>query len=84
LSKPNVLTVGRALPADLKEEPLLGVVGLRGAGFETYLVLLVVALDKVLDNGAGLPKGNVGVGIVNGGNPAVRVDGEILGLLNVF
>jgi len=81
--EPAVLAVVRTLPAGLEEEPLLGVVGLGRAGSETQLVRLVVALDEVLDDGAGLPEGDARVGVVDGGEPAVGVDGEVLGLLEV-
>jgi len=81
--EPTVLAVVRALPAGLEEEPLLGVVGLCRAGLEAQLALRVVALDEVLDDGARLPDGDAGVGVVDGWEPAVGVDGEVLGLLDV-
>lgn len=50
---------------------------------DTDLVLLVIGLDKVLGNGAGLPDGQVGVGVDNGGQAAIGVDLEERGVLGV-
>lgn len=47
---------------------------LDGAGAQ--LALLVIRLDEVLDNGARLPESKVGVGVDNGGQAAVGVDGD--------
>ena len=72
------------MPAGLEEEPLLGVVGPRCARFETQLVLFaVVVLHEVLDDGAGLLEGDARIGVVDGGEPAVGVNGEVSGLLDV-
>ena len=64
-------------------EPLLREVRLGRSGRETQAALRVVALDEVLEDGAGLPEGDVGVGVVDGGDAAVGVDGEVFGLLDV-
>lgn len=56
-----------------------------GSGGERELLLLVVSLDKVLDDGARLPEGEAGIGILDGGQAAVGVDlgkGLILGVLD--
>ena len=81
--EPDRLSVVGALARDLEVEPLLRVVRLGRAGRETKAVLRVVALDEVLEDGAGLPEGDVGVGVVDGGDAAVGVDGEVFGLLDV-
>ena len=57
-------------------------VGLRCARFETQLVLFI-APDEVLNDGARLPKGDASVGVVDGGKPAVGVDSKVLWLLDV-
>jgi hypothetical protein len=51
------------------------------AGGEVEFALLVVGLDEVLQDGTGLPQSEVGVGVNDGGEAAIRVDIEIeLGL----
>lgn len=62
--------------------PLLQQV-LLGAGSVCELVLLVVLLDEVLDNGTRLPQGDAGVGILNGGCSSVDTELLVLGLLEV-
>ena len=81
--EPEQLPVVRALARDLEVQPLLGVVELGRSGCETQAVLRVVALDEVLEDGAGLPEGEVRVGVVDGGDAAVGVDGEVFGLFDV-
>ncbi len=76
--EPDRLAVIGALARDLEEEPLLGVVGVRGAGGEAEAVVRVVALDEVFDDGARFPEGEVGVGVVDGGEAAVGVAGEVV------
>ena len=46
-------------------------------------MLLVVTLDEAFDDDAQLPISNTSVEIVDGGEPAAGVDGEVLGLLEV-
>ena len=77
--EPHNLPVIRSLARDLEVEPLLRVVGLWRPGRETEAVLRVVALDEVLEDGAGFPEGDVRVGVVDGGDAAVGVDGEVGG-----
>jgi hypothetical protein len=62
--------------------PLLQQVLLRG-GSVCELVLLVVLLDQVLDNGTRLPKGKASVGILNGRCSSVDTELLVLGLLEV-
>lgn len=64
-------------------EPLLRVVGFRGAGGEAQAVVRVVALDEVFDDGAGLPEGDVCVRVVDGWEAAVGVDGDVGGGFDV-
>jgi len=47
-------------------------------------VLLVLLLDEVEDDGTRLPEGEVGVGVLDGWQAAVWVDGEIRWFLDVF
>ena len=55
-------------------------IGLWRSGRETEAVLrAVVALDEILEDGAGFPEGDVRVGVVDGGDAAVGVDGEVFG-----
>ena len=81
--EPEQLPVVGALARDLEVEPLLRVVVLGRAGRETEAMLRVVAFDEVLENGAGLPEGDVRVGIMDGGDAAIGIDGEIFGLFDV-
>lgn len=52
---------------------LLQVVLLRKPG-KGQFVLLVVVLDKILDNGTRLPQSQVGVGILDGWETSIGVD----------
>jgi hypothetical protein len=69
--------------ANLEEQPLLGEVRVCASRGKAQLVLCVVLLNEVLDDGAGFPQGEVGVGVVDGGHAAVGVDLEELGLFEV-
>ena len=53
------------------------------AGWEGKLVLCVVFLDEILDDGAGFPEGEVGVRVVDRGHAAIRVDREEFRLLKI-
>lgn len=77
--EPEGLAVVGALAGDLEVEPLLAVELAGGVGV-AELVVLVVLLNEVLDDGARLPEGDASVGVLNGGEAAVGVDGEV-GLL---
>ena len=81
--EPEQLPVVGSLARDLEVEPLLRVVELGRSGRETEAVLRVVALDEVLEDGAGLPEGDVRVGVVDGGDAAVGIDGEVFGVFDV-
>ena len=81
--EPEELPVVGALARDLEVEPLLRVVEVRRSGRETEAVLGVVALDEVLEDGPGLPEGDVRVGVVDGGDAAVGIDGEVFGGFDV-
>lgn len=72
--EPDGLAKVGALAGGLEVEPLAGVVEVGSARGEAELVLLVVGLGQVLEDGAGLPQGEVGVGVVDGGQAAVGVD----------
>ena len=74
--------IGR-LAGRLEEQPLLGVPGLGRSRGKADLVVLVVGGDEVLENGAGFPEGEACVGVLDGGDPAVGVDGGVGGLLDV-
>lgn len=82
LLEPDRLSVVRALSRPLELEPLLRKIRLRRPRSETQAAFRVVALDQVFDNGTGLPQGDAGVGVVDGGQATVGVDGEVLGLLD--
>ena len=77
--EPEQLPVVGALARDLEVEPLLRVVELGRSGDETKAVLRVVAFDEVLEDGAGFPEGDVRVGVVDGGDAAVGIDGQVCG-----
>lgn len=62
--------------------PLLQQV-LLGSGSVCELVLLVVLVNQVLDNGTRLPEGNAGVGVLNGRSSSVDTELLVLGLLEV-
>lgn len=77
------LKAGIYLAGHLEVEELLQVPLVRGGG-DVDLVLLVIGLDEVLGNGARLPQGEVVVvGVDDGGQTAVGVDLEELGVLGV-
>lgn len=83
--EPHSLSVVRTLATDLEKEILFGVESVVGAGSKADLVVLVVLFDKVLNNCAGLPQSQVGVGVVDSGDTSIRVDCDIvwsLGLKN--
>ena len=67
----------------MEEQPLLRQVALVAARGKTNLVLCVVLVYQVLDDGAGLPDCKVGVWVVYGWHAAIGVDGEIFGFLEV-
>ncbi len=75
--EPDRLAVVGPLARDLEEEPLPGVVGVRGAGGEAEAVVRVVTLEEVFDDCARFPEGEVRVGVVDGGEAAVGVEGEV-------
>lgn len=56
-------------------EPALAVVLLRAARV-AELVGRVIGVQEVLDDCAGLPDGEAGVGVLDGGHAAVGVDGD--------
>lgn len=62
------------LPAGLEVQPCVLLVLLLAAGV-AELVLLVVDIEQVLDDGAGLPQLEAGVGVLDGRDTAVGVDG---------
>jgi len=47
------------------------------------LVLGVVNFDQILDNGTRFPESEVGIWVMDGWQPAVGVDGEILRFLDI-
>jgi hypothetical protein len=65
----------------LEEEPLLSKVCVVASMCEADLLILVVLLNKVLNDGAGLPDGEVGVGVVDSWHTPIGVDGGEFGLL---
>lgn len=81
LVEKDALAVVRTLAGHLELEVLLKV-PLLGVGGNVELVLLVVGLDEVLSDGAGLPQDDVVVvGVLDGGQTAVGVNlDESLGL----
>ena len=46
-------------------------------------MLGVVVLDEVLEDGAGLPESDARVRVLDGGDAAVGVDGDVLGVLGI-
>lgn len=79
LAEPGGLAKVRALAGHLKVQKLLEVVFL-GKGRDVELVVLVVRVDQVLEDGARLPQCDARVGILNRGCSAVWVDTNV-GLL---
>lgn len=73
LAEPRRLAKVRALPGHLEVQELLEVVLFRKAG-DAELVILVVRVDEVLQDGARLPQGDARVGVFDGGCAAVGVD----------
>jgi hypothetical protein len=67
----------------LEIQPLLRQPALLAARLETNLAVRVVLVDQVLDDGAGFPEREVGVGVVDRGHAAIGVDGEEVRLLDV-
>lgn len=72
--EPSGLSVVRTLAGHLEVEPLLGFIVLGGKGREAELLLLVVLLDEVFENGTGFRDGDAGVGVMESGETAVGVD----------
>lgn len=83
LLEPGGLAVVGALTRRLEVEELPGLVRLGTAGREADFVACVVLFDEVLDDGPGLPQGNVGVWVVDGRQASVGVDGQVFGLLDI-
>jgi hypothetical protein len=75
------MTAKREGRRTLEEQPLLSKVVLGGTRRKADLQILVVLLNQVLDDGAALPEGKAGVGILDSWHAAIGVDGEVLGLL---
>lgn len=71
------------MPRTLEEKPLLRQIALVASGLKTDLVLGVILLNKVLDDGTRFPNGKASVGVLNGGHTAIGVDREV-GLLLQF
>jgi len=67
----------------LEVQPLLCEICLLAARGEADFVVLVVLVNQVLDDGAGFPQREVGVGIDDGGHAAVGVELGELGALDV-
>jgi hypothetical protein len=82
-NKPHSLPVVRALAGGLEVEPLTSVVELSRACGEAQLVVLVVGLRQILQNGARLPQREVCVRVLERRQPAVDVDGKVVRLLDV-
>lgn len=82
-NKPHGLPVVRSLAGGLVEEPLTSVVGFSCAQLEAELVVLVVFLGQVLDDSARLPQREVCVWILDARQTPVRVDGDVLGVLDI-
>lgn len=74
LSEPGGLPEVGALPGHLEVQPLVLEVVELGGGPVGERVLGVVRGDEVLDDGAGFPEGDGGVGVDEGGRAAVRVE----------
>ena len=69
--EPRSLAVVRTLARDLECQPLVLVVLLwaRAVG---DLVILVVGVDEVLDDGSRFPEADASVGVFDGGDTALR------------
>lgn len=83
LVEPGRLAVVRSLSAGLKEQPLLRVVPLGRPGREAEPVVRVVLVDQVQQDGARLPQRDARVGVLDRGDPPVRVDRDVVGLFDV-
>jgi hypothetical protein len=73
----------RIVKRTLVKQPLLRQIRLLAARLEADFALRIVLLDQVLDDGAGFPEREIGVGVVDCGHAAVGIYGEELGLLDV-
>ena len=71
--KPRQLAVVGPLAGDLEVQPLVAEVLFGGGGVADGLVL-VVGFAEVLVDSAAFPKGEVMVGVGDGGDAAIRVD----------
>ena len=78
LLEPDQLSIVWTLSRYLEVEPLLRMIRLWCSGSKTQPVLRVVALDEILDNGTGLPESDVRIGVVDGWQATVGIDGEVL------
>jgi hypothetical protein len=84
IGEPAVLAVIWALAGHLEVEVLLLEVALRERlGAVANLVLLVVRLDQVLDDGPGLPQCDASVGVLDGWYTPIWVDADEWLLLNL-
>lgn len=85
LVEPDALAVVGALAGHLEVQVLLEVPFVGGGAGDAELVVLVVRLDEVLGDGAGLPEDEVAVvGVRDGGEAPVGVDLEEVGGLGVL
>jgi hypothetical protein len=68
----------------LEEQPLLSMPVLIATWRKADIQILIVLLNQVLDDGAALPQCNTGIEVMDGRHATVGVDGQIVGLLEVW
>jgi hypothetical protein len=83
LLEPGRLAVVRALPARLEEEPLRRQGREVGACREANPVVGIVVAHQILNDHPGFPLREVVVGIVDGGDAPVGIDGDVVRLLTL-
>lgn len=81
--EPGCLAVVRPLAGSLEKQPLLRVVPFRRVAGKADLVVRIVLFDEVQQDGTGLSQRDVCVGVLDGRQRAVRINGHVLGLLDV-
>ena len=80
--KPPQLAVVGSLARHLEMQPLLGEVAPREGLIAEAVLLRIVSVNEVLDNGATLPQRQIGVKVGQGRESAIGVDGRVGFLLD--
>lgn len=67
----------------MEVEPLLAVVRLYRSGRKAELVTGIIFLNEIFNDGARLPQGDVSIWVVDRREPAVGINGNIFGRLDL-